>query len=493
MLPQSPPEPSQPERARGAFSNTSTVGYALFWLVLVIHGWAPLVEFDPVWWMQYPATSAERMTNRDLELAEAVDAAPRPLRELLEFIYDTRAVALETSIETQRHLIDLAEEQDLPLEDDQAETLARLHLAVLLFETEQPADAGEAITRVPDELGLALTEAYAGTPGANVAHEAEDLLRNGGLSGWYLDRVRIASARTAGDDAFADEIQAELVARGARLQSRTIGVVGTNFVLVVVGVVLVIRHARRARSLFESHAGASPWSLADGVGVFIRGDFWNRAYFIAISSLDQVPTIGPTLAQSAVGELLSTWATIFAALPLLWLMHRHLFAPSGLSALTTFGLLPKGSARGRVLRIGLAAIAIDVAGTYALAWATWGLGIDSSWAEGFDENLVWGGSLVALMTSVDYVLFAPALEELAFRGLLFFSLRHRLSPVTAALLTATFFSSMHFYTLPGFLMTLFSGFVWALAFERARSLLPGVGAHAVYNLLYVLGLVLLYR
>ena len=42
-------------------------------------------------------------------------------------------------------------------------------------------------------------------------------------------------------------------------------------------------------------------------------------------------------------------------------------------------------------------------------------------------------------------------------------------------------------------MTFWSGFVWAIAFERAGSLLPGLAAHAVYNGLYLVGFVLLYR
>jgi membrane protease YdiL (CAAX protease family) len=35
--------------------------------------------------------------------------------------------------------------------------------------------------------------------------------------------------------------------------------------------------------------------------------------------------------------------------------------------------------------------------------------------------------------------------------------------------------------------------VWALAFERVRSLWPGVGAHALYNALYATGVLLAYR
>ena len=160
------------------------------------------------------------------------------------------------------------------------------------------------------------------------------------------------------------------------------------------------------------------------------------------------------------------------------------------SATHTFGLAAPLST---VLRVALCAIAIDLLGTHALAWTSWGFGVSSSWAEGFDEILVWGSHPEALLTGADYVLWAPALEELAFRGLLYYSLRHRLSPLVAATVTAVFFAGLHFYSLPGFLMTLWSGLVWALAFERLRSLLPGIGAHAVYNGLYIAGLVLLYR
>ena len=142
---------------------------------------------------------------------------------------------------------------------------------------------------------------------------------------------------------------------------------------------------------------------------------------------------------------------------------------------------------------GAGALAIDLLGTHALAWATWALGFGSSWAEGFDELLVWGTNLDALATAMAYILWAPGMEELAFRGVLYYSLRHRLTPLAAALTTAGFFAGLHFYSLPGFLMTAWSGLVWALAFERLRSLLPGIGAHAVYNVLYVAGLVLLYR
>ena len=77
--------------------------------------------------------------------------------------------------------------------------------------------------------------------------------------------------------------------------------------------------------------------------------------------------------------------------------------------------------------------------------------------------------------------------------MLFLALRRRFGAVASALLSAAFFSSLHFYSLPGFLATLWSGTVWALVLERSRSLLPAIAAHSIYNLLYVADIVLVYR
>lgn len=483
-------------RPRAAFSRASTAAYAGLWLFLVAVGWSPLVELDPIWWLQHPATSAERVTSRDLELGEAIEASSSPTREVLELLYDTRAVGLERSVEIQRGLVETAEQEGLLLEGPSGLPGARARLAVLLLESGLQEEAWAWLEDEPRGFASALTTAYAGaataTPGGGT-DELDELMRSAGLDGWYLDRVRIAHARAEGDAARASRIQAALVARGARWRLRTVGVFAVNVALVLVGGAILARHLRSIRAVLEAPAGGAPWSLEDGLGVFIRGDFWNRAYFVGITSLGELPGLGAQVADSAAGDLLFSWATLVAALPLLWLVHRHLLVPGGGSAAAVFGLLPRGTALARAGGIGLVAVAVDLAGTYALGWGAFSLGIESSWTEGFDETLVWGSTGRAVMTAVDYVVWAPAFEELAFRGVLYFSLRHRFGAGGAALLTATFFAGMHFYSLPGFLMTLWSGFVWALAFERSRSLLPGIGAHAVYNLLYVAGLVLLYR
>jgi len=452
-----------PWSARPRFAPWTTVGYALLWLVAVVQGWSPLLEDDAAVWLRFPDSSAERMTERDLELAEAVDRDDGPARPLLERLYGTSADALAYAIDVQRDLLD---------RDDALTTRDRL--GVLLLE------AGER----DEALALLETEAL----GPNVLER----LAADGLSTGYLDRAERALAEEWGDDARAEAADARLLSRGERWKRRSVSLFATSLALVGVGAALIAVHARRTRPWLGGRTEGAPWPLADGVGVFVRGDFWNRIYFLLVAWISEQP-FGEGLPDSALGGLLYTWGTLFASLPLLWLVHRHLLEPAGLDAASAFGLLPSPRRALRLAGLGLAAIAVDLAGTQALSWASWGLGVGSSWAEGFDEDLVWGSAAEAGLTSVDYVVWAPTFEELAFRGILYLSLRARLGALPAALSTAGFFSALHFYSLPGFAMTLWSGLVWALAFERSRSLLPGIAAHAVYNALFVAGLVLLYR
>ena len=436
-----------PERR---FAPGSTALYAVLWLAVVINGWSPLMTQDAMTWLRSPGDSAARKTSRDLELAEANDRAPALERWALGFLVGSRNEVLADAIDTQRQVLAHLEAQGFGAE------ATRARLAVLLVESgESEADPGSEV----------------------------------GLEDWYADALERQRAVTAGDRAGEAFLTGQILERGLRWRRHSLAVLASKFALVAFGLVLAMTRIRVFRELLRGDHPGPPWSLEDGIAVFVRGEFWKRLYFVALSWLWSQP-IGPALADSPLGSVLQSWGTLLASLPLLWLVQRHLLAPHGRSPMKTFGLNAKLRA---ALGIGAIAIAIDLLGTHALGWATWALGFGSSWAEGFDEFLVWGTSRDVLATAMDYVLWAPGMEELAFRGVLYYSLRHRLGPLAAALATAGFFAGLHFYSLPGFLMTAWSGLVWALAFERLRSLLPGIGAHAVYNVLYVAGLVLLYR
>jgi membrane protease YdiL (CAAX protease family) len=61
------------------------------------------------------------------------------------------------------------------------------------------------------------------------------------------------------------------------------------------------------------------------------------------------------------------------------------------------------------------------------------------------------------------------------------------------MLTASVFAVAHGYGAAGLLDVFWSGLVWAWAYERTRSVIPGVVAHAVTNLLVSVGLLALLR
>ena len=432
------------------FAPGSTALYAVLWLAVLSQGWAPLMAQDSLERLNSPAASSARKTSRDLELAEANDRAAGFERRALGFLYGSRDEALASAIGIQREVLAYLEAQGSGSET------TRARLAVLLVE------AGESEIDPESQAGL------------------ED---------WYADALERQQAIAAGDRAGAAFLSEEILERGQRWKRNELALLAVQFGLMAFGLVLATARIRGFRELLRGRHPGPPWSIDDGIGVFVRGEFWNRLYFVALSWLWSQP-FGPDLLDNALGNILQDWATLLASLPLLLLIQRHLLAPHRGSPVKAFGL----NARPRdALRVGTCAVAINLLGAYALGWATWALGFGSPWAEGFDELLVWGTDLGALATAMDTVLWAPGMEELAFRGLLYYSLRHRLGPLAAALTSAGLFAGLHFYSLPGFLMTAWSGLVWALAFERLRSLLPGIGAHAVYNALYVAGLVLLYR
>ncbi|TKS57811.1 MAG: CAAX protease family protein [Nitrospira sp.] len=71
--------------------------------------------------------------------------------------------------------------------------------------------------------------------------------------------------------------------------------------------------------------------------------------------------------------------------------------------------------------------------------------LTSHWVEWFDADLVWASPSKTAMSLVEYVIFAPVFEELAFRGLLFAILRRKFRFLPAALISASIFAIAHGY------------------------------------------------
>jgi membrane protease YdiL (CAAX protease family) len=87
-----------------------------------------------------------------------------------------------------------------------------------------------------------------------------------------------------------------------------------------------------------------------------------------------------------------------------------------------------------------------------------------------------------VLGTLDTVVWTPFVEELTFRGLLYGTLRTVTGVPLAAMASACIFAIAHGYGPTGFLSVLISGLLWAIAYERTRSLVPGILAHAANNL-----------
>ncbi|MGH7354810.1 MAG: lysostaphin resistance A-like protein [Candidatus Rokuibacteriota bacterium] len=291
--------------------------------------------------------------------------------------------------------------------------------------------------------------------------------------GWFRDRLAQRLAVRAGDRPWLAEIAARARARTAPLLLTTRALLALQLGLVAAGAlaVLALVRRRRRRWLGARVADAvvpAPWRVGQGLHVVIRG-----------AGAGVVVTLG--LLFTGRGPWLEVAAVLLPALPLVWLAHR--LARSEATTLThALGLVP---ARGGWAPLALWTAALVAAGLLVdvlLALGCDASGLAAHWTEWFDPDLAWGRASVATASVVGAVVAAPVVEELGFRGLLYGTLRVRLGLPVAAAASALIFAALHGYGVVGFLSVFTSGMLWAWAFERSGSVLPGIAAHAVNNL-----------
>ena len=90
-------------------------------------------------------------------------------------------------------------------------------------------------------------------------------------------------------------------------------------------------------------------------------------------------------------------------------------------------------------------------------------------------------------------MLAPVFEEVVFRGVLYSTLRRRFNAPVAMVVSALIFSLAHGYGTFGLVTIIWSGLLWAWAYEKTGSILPGMAAHALNNSLVCMTVLLLVR
>jgi uncharacterized protein len=251
--------------------------------------------------------------------------------------------------------------------------------------------------------------------------------------------------------------------------------------IVIVG---IARLRRQRTDVLRLHVPGAPplWSGGTAAAVILRGGALGVITTAAILST-------PSFEHGSLRAL----AIPLANLPLLLLAYLQLLKPAGLTFSNGFGLKITRDNLGRLTCIVLAVVAAGLWGEWVMGRAAEFLNLNNHWTEWFDQDLVWGAPQVLTVSLLEYVVFAPIFEELAFRGLLFAMLRRRLQFLPAALISTSLFALAHGYSLIGFISVFWSGFLWAWLYERTGSLIPGMIAHAMNNLLVCLTVMALLR
>jgi CAAX protease family protein len=430
---------------------------------------------SPLDQLERPEESLDRLVTRELDLRDAM----RQGGSWEWRIYRILSGAEDPVREAGAWYDELVDAVDSPA--------AELHRALLLAESGDVDRAREAISqwksrdesdeRMASWVSAAYLEpAPESEDGQAMIAEIHDRLD----PDWFADTLRARLAARIGDAATRSQAEAAIVARGRALQLRQRIMMMLVVVLLVAGVLACVGLARRGPARVADAPLPPGWSPGDGFALFVRGLGAPQAIILLTFSL------GPRQAPFA------TALAMAADLPIFWWVARYLRRRES-SAGVTFGLRPHRSAWARLAGVTLALIALALVGDAVIDAVGSLVGLPSHWADGFAEDVLWDPRGAFVLDTLNVTVWAPIIEELVFRGLLYGTLRTRLGVWPAAFLSAALFALPHGYAVAGSLSVLMSGVLWALAYERTRSLLPGLFAHCANNLMSTLWAAVLLR
>ncbi len=306
------------------------------------------------------------------------------------------------------------------------------------------------------------------------------------LDGWFYDRLAIRWGQRAGATALVAAARADLAERAAPLLWRARGLAALEVLTVLLGAAALVVGAARLRGARGGLRVARaplppPWAGWRGVVVLIRG-----AAVGAVGTLTLGVALWSLEQRYPMARIFGWPVYVLMFLPTLLLARRHLLRPWGLNLAAAFGLRPEAGGIRRLLLATFMLIGIGTLADFAIGLAAENLRLSTHWTEWFSEDLVWGGPAALVTALAEVLVLAPVLEELVFRGLLYGTLRRRLGTLSAAAVSAGLFAVGHGYGLPGLASVFTAGVIYAWAYERTGSLLPGMAAHAVSNLLATL-------
>ncbi|MBI3561028.1 MAG: CPBP family intramembrane metalloprotease [Gammaproteobacteria bacterium] len=439
--------------------------------------------------LRYLSVSAGRMMDRHMHFYEGYTQVPALERSLYEFLFGPKHQVEQDAIDSFREVL-----QHLGKADDDTRHVEQLNikarLCITIAEKRSRAELIEALklfNNDPEEevVAAALRFAYLDKDAGEFSAEIYTGVNLLPL-GWAANRLRYQIALKTGHDRQARTILEQLEANGAKYRRFVLQMVIIVGLIITLGLFLVFR----LRILHEGipwHHGVldGPWPFIDGLAVTISAALCGLIITLLLHVIPHNPFFTP--------NLITSWSTLFASLPMIVLIYRYLLKPHGWNYRRAFGLRRPEAGWLALFTTTGALMALDWLGQVVIGWGTWQLGVGNHWSEGMQERLVFGPTQTVLLSTINIVVWAAVFEEIGFRGLVYTTLRQRLTPTTAIVISALLFSALHLYSVAGFLSVFWSGLILAYAYERYHSLLPGILIHAAGNLLSLGPVLLFYR
>lgn len=439
--------------------------------------------------LHYLGVSAGRMMDRHMQFYENYENVPALERAIHAFLFGDRSAVETETINAYREVLHyLGDESDDTSHAARMNILARL--LVTLGETRPAAELEQALPLLsshPEDEVVANAIHYAYLAVDNREFDPEIYTGANLLPlGWAADRLRYRIALKSGNVRLAEVLLEKLHSRGAQHRQFVMQMVLTVAIIILTGLYLLLRY-RVLQRLFpwDKSVLHSPWRFVDGLAVAVTAAVTGLIISLLLHIVPDNPFFTPSFFTS--------WSTLFASLPMLWLIQHYLLKPRGLTLRRAFGLCAPATGWQHFFTTTGALLALDWIGVLLIGWGTWQLGLGSHWTEGMQERLVFGTQQTVILSTINIVVWAAIFEEIGFRGLIYTTLRQRLTPTTAIVISALIFASLHLYSLAGFLAVFWSGLILAYAYERFQSLLPGIMIHAAGNMLSLGPVLLFYR
>lgn len=109
--------------------------------------------------------------------------------------------------------------------------------------------------------------------------------------------------------------------------------------------------------------------------------------------------------------------------------------------------------------------------------------VDNAKTESLRENVNVFTLLIGLLSAA---FISPLYEEIFYRGFMYRWLRSRTGVAAATVISSLIFTAAHFPTLNAMPVNFISGMIFARAYERTGSVIPGIIVHGLFNALAVL-------